>query len=227
MVVDSGPQCPFSLACRHAFWDITRVEIIKFAKVKGIYIPGSASLFQTLFTAIKGILKVSDAAALDYVSTRLVNERNSQQFAEYLTHMDAAIELVGVQDRQQVLNEQKGALYKLYCLDEMKFEYATMRQETDKRRKKQPSTKATLPRDVISQQDAASYLPENASIWLSNTRNEWWGHYPPYKRMVKTWDMGDAGEAEACSAVIMTLWCQHCERKGISKDEIPFQGISL
>ena len=175
MVVKDGPQHGLVAAARDAFWDMSRAEVIKFVAIKGVDVPGGASLFINLFVSIQQRLKVDGHAALDYV-------RISQHFADHLTHVDAANELVDVQDTQQVLDDQKGALHTADCLQTFKFECATTRQElTDKKRQRQSGPgQHALPVRAMTLNEAALYVPDGASTWQSNTRNYWWGHYPPY-----------------------------------------------
>ena len=80
-----------------------------------------------------------------------------------------------------------------------------------------------MPR-VMSQLEAKMYLPPGASIWGSNGRPEWWGHRPPYRRVVSPCD-GEDDEARAINLCVKKLWIQDLELFGKPRSECPFDGI--
>ena len=63
---------------------------------------------------------------------------------------------------------------------------------------------------VFDQAKVKDYLPDGATCWRGNVRGEWWGHQPPFSRVVKKLDDYDGGERDAIIAMLQRIWKQHC-----------------
>ena len=189
---------PVALACYHGFRDMCRTDIIRFAGITVVEVDAGASLFQTLLTVIMAVLKINAQAALPLVALRHCSEANNQYYAQHLMNMDAAIEVVDPQDQQSYVDEQKHAVAQVEHMEEFVLELAEKRKEVDQQKKPRRDAGGGrgpgLPRD-IDQREARRWIPPGSHIWVSRTRNEWWGHMAPYKRITEKWHL--TGEDQA------------------------------
>ena len=171
-----------------------------------------------------GILKVDEVQAMKIVARRSPHDKIQQHFSDYLLGMDSGIELIDYHDKQQVQDEQKSVCYKLDGIENFRYELAQKRQDirSQKKRLVHPN-RVRLPKLYI-QEEAKLYIPqETCSIWMSNTRHEWWGHCHPFKRVREAFKPED--EHQAVTSVIRQLWLQHCEVSGDFPEDFPFAGI--
>ena len=222
MVITEKPADCLTLAARNGFWDMCRTDVVRFTTIKGFDCPAGGSLFDTFFAAVKAVLKCSDEKALQCTALRLVTDHNEQHYSDYLVNLDAAIEVVDHQDRQAVVEQQKAAVHEQESMDVFAEEMASKRADIDGKRKRGPSTKPRIPH-LLDQATARQWIPENTSIWQAHTRNEWWGHCMPFKRLREPFEI--QGEEEACAKVIRGLWRQHNMLTGRPRHECPFEGI--
>lgn len=236
-----GPTHPLDIACRCACWAMSRTEIARFVALRKVEIPSGASLFDTMYIATQKILGLSDADVLAIVGLRIVAERNSMHFGEELLEMDAAIEVIDCKDREEVQQERKSAGNKKPEFETLSKAFKEKRQEVQAAAKpaKRPTTTAlksdarggasssssrpaVIPK-TITHAEAIQYLPPGCAVWRSNTRNEWWGHCKPFKRVVVPWMLGE--ESSAMFLVLRKLWVQHLELTGQGPESCPYQGL--
>lgn len=228
-----GPMHVLEIACYNAWWLMSRTVVTRFAALKQAAVDSGASLFEALLSVTKQILHFDDEQALDLVCKRLPAEWNATHYSERLLELDQALEVIDINDREEVKATQKQAESKLDDIGVFSGEYKQKRQAVTeakassgaKRRRRVASSSSgpsVLPK-TIPQSEAKRWIPEGASVWRSNTRNEWWGHYPPFKRVVVPWTIGQ--EADAMREAIRRLWRQHLEYRGLPESACPHQGI--
>ena len=111
-MLGQGPLNPLALCAWNAFWQMSTIEILKFADLQGIAIPGSSSLFGVLLKTVAGILKVTEERAMDTIKLRICVDSNSQSFSDVLLSCDDAVELKDHNDKEAVGLEMKGAVHK-------------------------------------------------------------------------------------------------------------------
>lgn len=234
MEVVRGPLHVLEIACYEGWWLLSRTVICRFAALKQAQIEAGSSLFATLFSVTKHILNLDDESTLGLVRQRLPAERNASHFSERLLHLDQALEVVDHNDQEEVKATKKAAKTKLEDISAFVSEYKQKRatvmsasgsQPANKKRKRgEASGPAVLPK-TIPQSEAKRWIPEGTSVWRSNTRNEWWGHYSSaqYKRIVVPWTLGQ--EEPAMREVIRRLWAQWLEYRGLPESDCPIQGV--
>lgn len=238
MQVAQGPAHPLEIACRCAWWAMGRTAIARFAALRKVEIPSGAGLFDTLYATTMQILSISEGDALAIVGIRIAAERNAMQFSEELLEMDAAIEIIDSRDRDEVQQERKAATNKKQDIDTFSKAFRAKREQvrTLCAKKAKPGNRgrgggsssssasrpAVLPK-TITQAEAKQFLPAGCAVWRSNTRNEWWGHCKPFKRVVVPWVLGE--ESSAMFIVLKRLWQQHLEKTGEGPEACPFEGL--
>ena len=78
---------------------------------------------------------------------------------------------------------------------------------------------------VWEQKTVKVHTPPGASIWRGNTRGEWWGHFPPYKRVVEKLVEHGCDEKECIKAVLRALWTQYNEKFARPANACPVVGL--
>ena len=225
MVIDNGPLPPLKLACKQAFWRLSKTEIQRFCANGGFKIASSASLFDTLMSAVERILGLTGEKALEVVAQRQCTQKHSQAFAEELLQMDAAIEIFDQADRQSLNDDMKGAQSKLDNIEDFKVQLAEARSTVfAAKRQKALKDRPVLPR-VMSQEEAAVFAPPSAHVWISNYRTEWWGHFLKYKRVWVPYNNIPGEDSKACIECLQRLWIQHNEHYGYPRDYCLYSGI--
>ena len=199
---------------------------MKIGALKGASFLSGASLFGVLLAAISKILNVDVHKAMDYVSLRLPRARNEQAFGDILQSMDCAIEVVDYHDIGMYKESIKDAATKDFCIEQLKLEYAQKRAEVEDmlpKKKKPKSGAAACVAHLMSQEEAKVYAPPGASVWLSRTRAEWWGHLAPWRRVVATYQEGE--EEHAIKECLQKLWLQDLEGRGLPHSDCPWPGL--
>ena len=204
-----------------------RLNVLKFAGLKGIGIPNSSTLFEVLLKSVMGILNLTEERAMDVIKVRISVDSNSQAFSGVLLSCDDAVELIDHNDKEAVGLEMKNAAQQAESNEAFVEEFRLMRiaqkDAGPKSKKKKGSGLVHLPHE-ISQVEAKQFLPPDCTIWCGNTRPEWWGHCPPYKRIVESWALNDSDNSEhlCCKRVIARLWRQYGRKEGVPIEECPF-----
>ena len=144
MVMTQQATDPVTLGCYHGFGDMCRSDIVRIVALKGVECDVGGSFFQTVLSAIMGVLNMSERDALPLAAIRHCGNLNSQFCAQHLFNMDAAIEVVGPQDKQAYAEEQKQAINQGETMECFVFELAQRRQEVDAA--KRPRTNPEPPR---------------------------------------------------------------------------------
>ena len=106
-----------------------RTDIVRFATIQGVDTPSGGSPFETITVATIGVLQCSQSEALEYAAQRLVSTTNDQRYADHLSNMDAAIEVVDSQDRLGVVDSQNAAIHEQESIQMFSEEMATDRQQ--------------------------------------------------------------------------------------------------
>ena len=75
-----------------------------------------------------------------------------------------------------------------------------------------------------AQADAKRFVPDGASIWRSNTRGEWCGHCPPFKRCSESFAKHGNSE-QALQSLLRTLWTQKLSKDGLTVADCPIQQL--
>lgn len=237
MQVVHGPCHPLEVACRCAWWAMSRTAIARFAALRKVAIPAGAGLFETLYAAIMQTLDISEGDALALVGIRIATERNALQFSDELLEMDAAIEIIDSRDREEVQQERRSDSAKKQDVETFSKAFREKREQvqaatankkakTGQRSRGGASSSSAHPKvlpKTITQAEAKQFLPLGCAVWRSNTRNEWWGHCKPFKRVVAPWLLGE--ESTAMFRVLKRLWEQHLEQSGQGPEACPFEGL--
>ena len=85
--------------------------------------------------------------------------------------------------------------------------------------------KAPAPRKLpqtIAQAEAKAWMPPRSAIWVSNVREAWCGHVPPYRRVSTPWSLYGCDQL-ALKDVLCKMWAQHLNRDGATKDACSFK----
>lgn len=71
---------------------------------------------------------------------------------------------------------------------------------------------------TLDQPTVKRLLPPGAFVWKGRTRQEWWGHCPPHKRICNRW-VSPRAERAAMFSTVRTLWEHHAatEKKKVAK----------
>lgn len=192
-----GPIEPVhKLACRAAFWSLSRPVIIDIAKYLGVGLPDGSGLLDVLTTMAVSVLGVSQEEALYIVHQRVVPLTDATAFSDALMQVDEAAQLLDSNDLEEFSREQAAAKRSVSERESVSSDYrkraAKVRESREraaaekgqpaKRQKKGASRSGPTrmpPASTIPQSDAKVYIPPGASIWRGLTRGEWWGHFPP------------------------------------------------
>ena len=76
---------------------------------------------------------------------------------------------------------------------------------------------------LITQDQLKVYAPPRCSVWVSNTRNQFWGHCKPYKRVCISWAVN--GEEAGKRSLLKKLWEQYLELTGEPASACPWAGL--
>lgn len=102
--LQDGPMGVYDLACKHGFWGLSRIVIAELAGLKGCAVDKSSSLFRTLFETIQQGLGADDSVVLDCIGQCLSDV--DAQYSSALVEIDAAIDVLEVQDHKEVTKAQ-------------------------------------------------------------------------------------------------------------------------
>jgi hypothetical protein len=236
-VTEAEPM--FAIACKSAFWTLSKTLVIKLAKTCGVVVPSNKTLFETLFSVIQLHLHCDDETTLGYISKRLSLDDVSQQFAPGLLEIDAAIHILDKDDHKQVVLEQetvsREAGNRKAFVGEYKAKHVQIRAERQaaedaavaakgkpkgkgkgKGKGKPPPLPPALP-STITQATAKLFVPQGCTVWRGVVRCEWCGHCPPYKRVQSPWSVYT--ELGSLKIVLKLLWDQHCELRGLNFED--------
>ena len=76
----------------------------------------------------------------------------------------------------------------------------------------------------ITQVEAKHYAPEGGWVWVGYKREEWCGHYPPFKRHACSWTTHGGSEA-ALRELLRILWDEHLFSRGLPRSECPWDDL--
>eukprot|EP00959_Pyramimonas_sp_CCMP1952_P238231 4978303-Pyramimonas_sp.AAC.1 len=92
MVPCGSPMPLFELACRKAFWTLSRSTVADLAKLKGVAFTRSSNLCELLAEVVGAFLKLDQAATLDIVAQRLNARQTRCSFFHIFLEIDEAVE---------------------------------------------------------------------------------------------------------------------------------------
>ena len=75
-----------------------------------------------------------------------------------------------------------------------------------------------VPDGAITQPEARILLPPGASVWKANIEGCWMGHFPPFKRVSKSWRLH--GHREAALEVVKDCWRTYAEANLVSVEAV-------
>ena len=220
--VDVGPVAVAELAVRCAFWKLSRAFVVRFsAQVWGLNIPAKASLCVALQTVVQHVFPgIAPGELLAILQLRMAVNDTLASFATAILEVDEAQVAMDRQDIEKLTEEQKSAEDMQVERQEFVFEYAKVRNSLDPPKRKAESTAPkSLP--ALEQKNIKQFLPPGASVWRSNTRDEWCGHMPPHKRIQASF-IAFGGEEGAALDVLRRLWQQWAHLGGKSQSDIPW-----
>ena len=220
--LDVGPVAVAELAVRCAFWKLSRAFVVRFsAQVWGLNIPAKASLCVALQTVVQHVFPgIAPGELLAILQLRMAVNDTLASFATAILEVDEAQVAMDRQDIEKLTEEQKSAEDMQVERQEFVFEYAKVRNSLDPPKRKAESTAPkSLP--ALEQKNIKQFLPPGASVWRSNTRDEWCGHMPPHKRIQASF-IAFGGEEGAALDVLRRLWQQWAHLGGKSQSDIPW-----
>jgi len=224
--VEMEPCSIMQLACRKAFWSLSKTVIKGLAEAKGISIESSATLFETLFAVIQDQLGTDDEATLVHVGQRLTAGEISSQFSEALLDIDEAAEVLETYDVRKVTQAQQDAREHESARLQFKREYgqrrtvvrdllakaAVKKGKAAAKAKGKKGDPPPLP-STMCQKTAKQFVPPGSFIWRGLSRSEWCGHMSPFRRVQASWHT--FGEEGAMRRVVAMLWEQYCSFHGL------------
>ena len=232
------PSSIFTLACRSAFWNLSRTLIVKWAMEEDIVCDSSMSLFEVLMYVLLEHLKLPESDVLDIVSKRLHIHDLASHFAPALLDLDEALEVLEKDDQRKVTEEQKSTVTHQKERSDFAACFRKKREEIrvavagpkakakakvkGKGKGKEPPEPPFRWDSDISHADAKRLIPPGSSIWRGLTRREWCGHHEVSGaiRVRAPWD-GLGGQQAALKNVVGRLWRQHLEHWGLPETDAP------
>ena len=135
---------------------------------------------------------------------------------------DCAIELFDHTDHEALRSDINSAARSLDSIENSEMALQSRRQDMTKAKKKRSYAGRPEPPASMSQEEAAMWVPPHSHIWISNSRDQWWGHLKPFKIIVVPWNLTNGDSGEACNLAIKRLRLQHFISTGETKDQCPF-----
>lgn len=143
---------------------------------------------------------------------------------------DEALEVVEKMDCTAINEEKQKAAQRVVDRAELRTAYVARArcvhaadQKAKKKRGGKPAKPLVFPH-TLEQHEAKRYASEGGSLWRSNTRGEWCGHFPPNKRISEPYVKHGSADA-ALRACLRTLWSQWLRMHGRETSDCPVVGI--
>lgn len=230
------PKPILELAARHCFWSIDKTTLDRLAANLEVRIEGGSTLFHTCLALVKAIGKYSDEEAMNIVAKRLARMKGRFSWSEGLLELDDATACLDHHDVKKVHDEMQAITTQKEEAEQFSREFRAKRETTrgsggggkPRRGGSSSSAAGKYPKKVppinkISHQEAKKYIPEGASIWRGLQSGTWEGHFPPFRRVSRSWQR--YGEDEALRLVLQSLWTNWHEFNGIPTAACPIEGI--
>ena len=221
------------LAARHAFWNIDKATLMRFAEHERIDIPKGSSLFDTLWYLIEGIFpKMPDEELMELCCMRLGSFKDKLQWSDELADIDEAREVLDRNDQSVLETERKAVCTIAEHAEEFKRDYTAkfkvLAKPAAAPKKKGKKTLATprlplWPDNKIPLAEARLFLPRDAQLWSDDRFGNWHGELKPFPRIGRAWKKW--GEKGALIEVLRYLWSRWAEKSGKTMAEIPLDGL--
>lgn len=225
-VIDNGPAGGLEVAAKHAFWAMSRTSIVRLGGLKGVVVPGSATMCEALMLVVQACLPgASQDDVLRALAQRLCINEVSASFADAFLGIEEAHQVLDRDDAEKLVSEQQHCRKVLAGDQEFVGEFAKARSSAGPAKRKRKAAVKLPPRlpSTIPQSEAKLYIPENCSVWRGVSRCEWCGHCPPFRRVSSSWLLH--GEHGALVDLARRLWRQHLNLAGKPLSDCPFAGL--
>lgn len=234
-VVYGSPEPLLQVGAKHGFWQLELSWLQNLAGMIGLSLAKGSSLCAALLGILTEVLSCSEDEALEYARHRVGMNDEGSQFHQELLELDDVHEVL---DRHDVKAVDQQRTTVANHLDERKRfveEYGkkmAARPKAKAKRAPRPGSaaarQATLPPRLppaseIRQADAKLVCPPGGHVWLSHKWGNWQAHYPPCKRVSRSF--ARYGQQEALRQCIVYLWTKHCEHQGIPEAQCPLAGV--
>ena len=234
------PEPILKAAARYAFFNLTKVLLMKFATYNAVHIPSGASLVDVLQRLVHHMLpELSAAEVWRIVLLRASTFKSINQWSEEIGSLDEAMEVLDKEDDKFVKQAKKEVAE--VRMEEQDFltdyrkrvreHHASIKPEKKVIKGKHapipalvfPKSLPKWPPGIIDVTEARRYLPPTASVWRDKKYGSWQGHYKPYPRIGRSWNK--YSEAEALRLVYVYVWGWYLLEKGQFESECPIKGM--
>jgi hypothetical protein len=234
------------VAARRAMWQLGKSDVELFAAYFGVVITAGATLFQTIYDFVIGVLECSELEATEIVHQRLIDMRRGSNFDDEILTIDEAVEVLDHRDHKKLRTTQddckkQQTVVQQFCSELMakkvrvRLAAAAAVPAPKKKAKKGAAPPAPhhgvatfilpQPRD-IQHKDANSFKPPGSSIWRGITKNCWCGHMPPHDRCSGTFKE-HGSDVAALMSVLHKLWTQWCKNTSTLWPDCPCANIDV
>ena len=225
------------LASRKAWYDLDRLTVVLYCKQIGAPLDDSHDLLHVLMSLIMYVLKITAQQALEICHRRIATKYDTDGIADALFGLDEAMNIIDTQDHGRV-TDCKADLAKSSC-DHLAFRSAYRKATVAARASSSSSAGGSsgsadaapeaaqrpLPFHC-TQAQAKLFIPPQSSIWQSNKRHAWCGHYdvPGMIRVSSPFKKFGSSDL-ALKDCLKLLWSQYLFHKALPNSACTVAGI--
>ena len=202
------------------------------------------TLFDVCWKLTNEIVQCTDAECMDYVQQRIQHNESLQGACEFiLLELDEVLEVLDKDEEVEARTQQDKARGRAIAKTEFSTKLMERKQivkpavwaaeqeaakklakERKNPPKKGPRSSGSgrpwhpVPDGAITQSEARILLPPGASVWKANIEGCWMGHFPPFKRVSKSWRLH--GHREAALEVVKDCWRKYAEANLVSVEAV-------
>lgn len=240
LTYENNPEDLLLRVCvREAFFKLERSWLVGLASHLQMQLPAGASLLDVICVLVTGILGADEADTLQVVARRLASMERMEMFGDELEQLDEAVELLDKNDKAKAKESKREHERLKHEQKELRDGYKENAKvlraaqvsaaPADTRRRGRAAAKSQrirvppFPSHSISIEEARSYLPPNAALWIGAGEGNLQGPLKPFPRCSRSWrKWGEGGALREC---LRYLWTRHAQLTGQEVAELPIDGL--
>lgn len=241
----TGEPKPFlTVAAMMAFWSVEKSTLTKLSSHLGLALPEGGSLMDTVWGLMKHCLPAaSDEEIVQLCCKRVASFDLPTWWSDELLEVEEAAAVLERSDEQEIQKQKEKVASVLGQAQSFRSEFkakaaavakAAAKSHAKRRRNTRDKTSTNAadalperippwPEHNIDLHDARRCIPPGASLWRDVKFGSWQGHYPPYRRIGRSWRK--YGEKESLRLVLEYLWEMHLLGTGQGIAACPIAGI--
>ena len=224
---------------RNAFFSLTKTNVEDLCNHEGYELEDTGTLFSTVFSAVRSVLKTSDESTLAIMRQRFARLPSETTYTGELLALDEADMCLDDADKKEMkrLMEKsaedhvdKRTFSKHLQQKREQISKKAAAKGAAKKAKTTPSVPGykgpkSMPKaSQIEQAELKEFVPPGSFIWVARHAGAWMTRYPPFKAQARYWKR-EGSELAAAKAALQDVWVRYLEANGLELDVCPIAGL--